>query len=151
MERVLFGNPMRYIGSTKDIDRQVLITLLEKDLDELGMQIRSSPLSSKSSTRKPLDCTGLIAFLQSPVSVLYLLTTCAFLLLKALKSRYSQYLDFEGGKKSFNASVLALPRWSVTNNDLSGRIAEILLLLWRGLDASSAKTEDEPRLRLHSR
>ena len=89
--------------------------------------------------------------LHSPVSVFHLLATCAFLVLKILNSSYSRYVDFKEGKKSFNTSVLALRRWSVANNDLSGRTAEILLVLWRGLDASSAKTEDEPRLRLHSR
>jgi hypothetical protein len=89
--------------------------------------------------------------LYSPVCVFYLLTTCAFFLLKILNSSYSQYVDFEAGKKSFNATVLALRRWSVANNDLSGRIAEILAILWRGLDASSAKAEDEPGLSYHTR
>lgn len=81
----------------------------------------------------------------------YLLSVCGFLLLKILNSHYSQYVDFEAGKKSFNATVLALRRLSVANNDLSARIAEILALLWQGLDASSERNDVEPLLRLHSR
>ncbi|KAJ9615859.1 hypothetical protein H2200_001936 [Cladophialophora chaetospira] len=190
VEQVMTGNATNATGLPKDTDRQVLMTLLERDLQELEMQIKAQQLSSFNqiyleharlnllvyyffeSKHTSLKKEGLLkAFataseviarisaeddaskflLYAPVCIFHLLTVCAFLLLKILSSSYSQYVDFEAGKKSFNATVLALRRWSVANNDLSARIAEILALLWRGLDASSARSEVEPELRLHSR
>lgn len=62
MENALFGNLMSPVGLAKDIERQVLITLLEKDLDELEMQLKQQQLSSKSryhTHANPSQGTGL--------------------------------------------------------------------------------------------
>lgn len=91
------------------------------------------------------------SLLYSPGWFFNMLATCAFMFLKILKSSYSQYVDFEAGRKAFNATVLALRRWSIVNNDLSARIAEIVALLSRGLDASTADSAVEPELRYHHR
>lgn len=91
------------------------------------------------------------SLLYSPGCFFNMLSTCAFMFLKILKSSYSRYVDFEAGRKSFNATVLALRRWSIVNNDLSARIAEIVALLSRGLDAVTTGSEAEPDLRFNHR
>jgi hypothetical protein len=61
MEQVLFVNPISATGLARDIDRQVLVTLLERDLDELEMQIKPQQLSSESNMPNTLQGTHLIA------------------------------------------------------------------------------------------
>ena len=57
---------------------------------------------------------------------------CAsFLLLKIIKNNYfSSIIDADAGKKLVNFSVAAMRRLSVANNDLPGRLSDVLAYLW---------------------
>lgn len=68
---------------------------------------------------------------------LYQSIVCASLILaKVLKSDYfSLIIDIDGGTKLFNASLNAIRKISVANNDLPGRLVDVLAFLWTQADS----------------
>jgi hypothetical protein len=51
-------------------------------------------------------------------------------ILKLLRSPLAEYIDFEAGKALFNSAITIVRKISVSNNDLPGRLAEVLAQLW---------------------
>lgn len=89
-----------------------------------------------------------------PIYVYQTFLTASFIMLKVLKNDYfRRYLDADAGAKMFNASVLAVRKMSVANNDLPGRLSDVLAYLWTEDDASliGGKGKDGLQLRIRSR
>ncbi|KAF2120216.1 hypothetical protein BDV96DRAFT_486361 [Lophiotrema nucula] len=60
-----------------------------------------------------------------------ILVAASFIVLKVLKNDYfSSFTDTETGRTLFNASVTSMRRISIANNDLPGRLADVLSFLW---------------------
>ncbi|OCT51502.1 C6 transcription factor [Cladophialophora carrionii] len=80
---------------------------------------------------------------------------CAsFIVLKVLKNDYfSAIVDARLGKKLINFSVSALRKMSVANNDLPGRLSDVLAYLWTHPDPSIASGSgiDGLQLKVQSR
>jgi transcriptional regulatory protein LEU3 len=56
-------------------------------------------------------------------------------LLKVLKNQYfAAFVEAEAGKKLFNLSVTAIRKMSVSNNDLPGRLRDVLAYIWSHAD-----------------
>ncbi|KAF2727284.1 hypothetical protein EJ04DRAFT_451641 [Polyplosphaeria fusca] len=67
----------------------------------------------------------------SPFFAYQTMVAASFIVLKVLKNDYfSSFVDVETGRKLFNASVSAIRRMSIANNDLPGRLADVLAFLW---------------------
>jgi transcriptional regulatory protein LEU3 len=57
--------------------------------------------------------------------------SASFVLLKVLKSEhFSALVEAASGKRLFNSSISALRKMSVSNNDLPGRLSDVLAYLW---------------------
>ncbi|KAF3929416.1 hypothetical protein ABW19_dt0210175 [Dactylella cylindrospora] len=66
-----------------------------------------------------------------PVYIWQMFTSAAFTMLKVLRSNYfNRYLEVEPGIKGFNAALNALRSISVADNDLPGRMSDVLTQLW---------------------
>ena len=72
------------------------------------------------------------AFLQHCPFFVYQTFLCAaFVLLKVLKSEhFCALIDANDGQRLFNSSISALRKISVSNNDLPGRLSDVLAYLW---------------------
>ena len=57
---------------------------------------------------------------------------CAsFVLLKVLRSEhFGTLVEVDSGRRTFNSSISALRKMSVSNNDLPGRLSDVLAYLW---------------------
>lgn len=65
-----------------------------------------------------------------PYYIFQLILASGFTLLNLLRSSFSQYVDVEAGKLLFNSTISACRKISISNNDLPGRLAEVLAQLW---------------------
>lgn len=78
----------------------------------------------------------------------------AFIILKILRNNYfAAIVDTRSGQTLVNFSVSALRKMSVTNNDLPGRLSDVLAYLWTHPDASiaSGRGIDGLQLKVKSR
>ncbi|KAI9773095.1 MAG: hypothetical protein M1840_008216 [Geoglossum simile] len=64
--------------------------------------------------------------------ILQMIVASGFTLLKLLNSFFASHINLSQGKVLFNSTVSAIRRISVQNNDLPGRLAEVLAQMWRG-------------------
>ncbi|KAI9781289.1 MAG: hypothetical protein M1839_006082 [Geoglossum umbratile] len=64
--------------------------------------------------------------------ILQMIVASGFTLLKLLNSFFASHINLSQGKMLFNSTVSAIRRISVQNNDLPGRLAEVLAQMWRG-------------------
>lgn len=62
-----------------------------------------------------------------------MLVAAGFSLLKLLNSFFATEIDFERGRQLFHKTIQAIRTMSVTNNDLSWRLAELMVQMWNGL------------------
>ena len=117
--------------------------------------------SRKAGIMKAYDsATNLINVLtsaeRSDEALLYLpyyhfryLLTAACILVKVLKSSYGQDIeDFEGGRKTFNESILAIQRSSITNNDTAAKAVKMLSCVWH---SNAISNHCPPQLTVQSR
>ncbi|KAF2194882.1 hypothetical protein K469DRAFT_546774 [Zopfia rhizophila CBS 207.26] len=66
-----------------------------------------------------------------PFFIYQTLVSASFVLLKVLKNDYfASFLDVDSERKLFHASVNAIRKMSVANNDLPGRLGDVLSYLW---------------------
>lgn len=68
--------------------------------------------------------------LYCPNYIFQMTLAAGFAVMKLLKSSLRSYIRIESGKTIFNSAILAIRRISITNNDLPGRLAEVLAQLW---------------------
>lgn len=73
---------------------------------------------------------GIDVLIHCPYYIFQLLLACGFTLLKLLRSPFAQYVDIEAGKSLFNSTISACRKISISNNDLPGRLADVLAQLW---------------------
>lgn len=62
-----------------------------------------------------------------------MIVAAGFALLKLLSSFYASEVDFERGRLLFHKTIQAVRSMSVTNNDLSWRLAELMVQMWNGM------------------
>jgi len=93
--------------------------------------------------------TNLMSY--SPTSFYRLTTISALVILKIIKSSYSNFVDAESGKSAFNSAISLIRQSSVEDNDLPGRASKILTQLWGIQSQRYQRTEDEPRIKLTTR
>ncbi|KAH7351359.1 C6 zinc finger domain protein, partial [Rhexocercosporidium sp. MPI-PUGE-AT-0058] len=76
-----------------------------------------------------------------PYYIFQMVLASGLTLLRLLRSSLASYIDAEAGKSMFNSTILACRQISISNNDLPGRLAEVLAHLWawgvRGTQDSS--------------
>lgn len=73
----------------------------------------------------------------------------AFVLLKILKNTYfASILDADTGTKLLNSAITSLRRISVTNNDLPGRLSDVLAYLWTHPEPALVSGQDIRGLKL---
>ena len=66
-----------------------------------------------------------------PFYVYQAFLSASFVLLKVLKSdHFCTLVEVSAGHKLFNSSISALRKISVSNNDLPGRLSDVLAYLW---------------------
>ena len=74
------------------------------------------------------------------------------MLLKVLRSaHFSALVDFNSGQRLFNSSISALRKISVSNNDLPGRLSDVLAYLWNHPNPQIIVGEDRDGLQLKIR
>jgi len=66
-----------------------------------------------------------------------MIVAAAFALLKLLSSFFASEVDFERGRQLFHKTVQAVRTTSITNNDLSWRLAELMVQMWNGMRVES--------------
>ena len=67
----------------------------------------------------------------APFFIYQLLSSACFILLKVLRNDYfSAFIDISVSKKLFNRSISAMRRMSVSNNDIPGRVSDVLAYLY---------------------
>jgi len=77
------------------------------------------------------------------------LLTAACILVKVLKSSYSQEVeDFDKGRRVFNESILAIQRSSITNNDTAAKAVKMLSCVWH---SNAISNQCPPQLAVQSR
>lgn len=64
-----------------------------------------------------------------PKYIFWMTLAAAFTICKLLSSTFADYLDVAASKQLFNSAVSAIRQMSVSNNDLAGRLAEVLVQL----------------------
>lgn len=94
-------------------------------------------------------------FLQHCPFYVYQAFLCAaFVLLKVLKSEhFCALVEASTGQRLFNSSISALRKISVSNNDLPGRLSDVLTYLWNHPNplVVSAVGRDGLQLKIQSR
>lgn len=65
--------------------------------------------------------------------LLQMVVAAGFTLLKLLSSFFATEIDFERGRQLFHKTIQAIRSMSVTNNDLSWRLAELMVQMWNGV------------------
>jgi hypothetical protein len=68
-----------------------------------------------------------------------MIVAAGFALLKLLSSFFASEIDFERGRQLFHKTVQAIRSMSVTNNDLSWRLAELMVQMWNGVRVDRAQ------------
>ena len=77
-----------------------------------------------------------------PNYVFQMTSASGFVILKLVQSPATEYVDAAASKSLFNSAILAVRSMSVSNNDLPGRLAEVLAQLKaRGNRAARNKTD----------
>lgn len=74
-----------------------------------------------------------------------------FALLKLVTSPIMQHLDKNAAKSLFNSSIVAMRKMSVSNNDLPGRLADVLAQLKAGGPSTSSSSDQWQTLNLKVR
>ncbi|KAJ8607390.1 hypothetical protein MRB53_040336 [Persea americana] len=91
----------------------------------------------------------------STTYIMQMTLSAGFALLKLMNSFFAHYIDVERTRKLFHKAVWAIRQASVTNNDLPGRLAEVLAQLWRskgaGMRAQPQAVDDSLQLRVRCR
>jgi hypothetical protein len=62
-----------------------------------------------------------------------MIVAAGFALLKLLHSFFAVQIDYERGRQLFHKTIQAIRSMSVTNNDLSWRLAELMAQMWNGM------------------
>jgi hypothetical protein len=62
-----------------------------------------------------------------------MIVVAGFTLLKLLSSFFATEIDFERGRQLFHKTIQAVRSMSVTNNDLSWRLAELMVQMYNGM------------------
>lgn len=62
-----------------------------------------------------------------------MIVAAGFALLKLLSSFFATEIDFERGRQLFHKTIQAVRSMSVTNNDLSWRLAELMVQMYNGM------------------
>lgn len=66
-----------------------------------------------------------------------MIVAAGFVLLKLLSSFFAADIDLERGRQLFHKTIQAIRTMSVTNNDLSWRLAELMVQMWNGVRVES--------------
>lgn len=88
--------------------------------------------------------------------MMQMLLAGGFTLMKLINSFFAHYIDVEHARVLFNATIRAIRAISVANNDLPGRLAEVLAQLWRrpvqsSQQASAGSVDDSLVLKVRCR
>jgi hypothetical protein len=86
---------------------------------------------------------GILAYCSS--YIVQMIEATSFTLLRLLNSSFGKHIDEDAGKKLFNTAVTFIKKLSVSNNDLPGRLAEVLAQLWRGTSSPISPHQDDER------
>jgi hypothetical protein len=86
-----------------------------------------------------------------PNYIFQMTVASGFVILKLLESPVSEYVDSAAGKSSFNSAILAVRKISISNNDLPGRLAEVLAQLKARANRASRSKSDWQILQLKVR
>ncbi|KFY08662.1 hypothetical protein V492_06019 [Pseudogymnoascus sp. VKM F-4246] len=108
-----------------------LISLYEACRQLLSMLITAEP-----SDHEPME--GSMSLLYCPNYTFQMTLAASFALLRLLRSSFKDYIDVGIGRALLNSVILAVRRMSIANNDLPGRLADVLAQLW-AKDARSSK------------
>ena len=101
-----------------------------------------------------LDKRGSEFLLYCPFYCYEAFLCAALIVLKILKNDYFvDFVDTDFGRRHIDFSVSALRKLSVANNDLSGRLSDVLAYLWTHIDPSIAggRGPDGLQLKVKSR
>lgn len=93
-------------------------------------------------------------FHHCPFYVYQMFVCAAFILLKTLKSpRFYTLVEMSDGRRMFNSSISALRKMSVSNNDLPGRLSDVLAYLWNHPNPQiiCGESQDGLQLKIQSR
>jgi hypothetical protein len=139
------------------LSRKDLSPLVDLFLKAAGLHFRLAAFFDSSSTPRYMDdLTELwratltfldVAFLldtpspENPGHILQygtnyisqMIVAAGFVLLKLLSSFFASEVDFERGRQLFHKTIQAIRGMSVTNNDLSWRLAELMVQMWNGV------------------
>ncbi len=74
--------------------------------------------------------SGDTILMHCPNYIFQMTLVSAFTILKLIRSSFRNYIDMAAGKSLCNSAILAVRKISITNNDLPGRLAEVLAQLW---------------------
>lgn len=147
------------------LSRQDLSPLVNLHLKAAGLHLRLAALFDSSTTQGYMD--DLMALWRATVGFLDLaldldsvthdtklangilpyasnyigqmVVAGGFVLLKLLNSFFAKTIDFERGRQLFHRTIQAIRTLSVINNDLSWRLAELMVQMWNGSRVESRK------------
>ena len=63
--------------------------------------------------------------------IMQMILAAGFSLMKLINSFFAHHTDVPAARKLFNSTISAIRSTSINNNDLPGRLAEVLTQLWR--------------------
>lgn len=126
-------------------------------LDICSLEIRRAGLLRAYNTSEALiskvreadKATNLMKY--SPAAFYRLTILSALVMLKVINSSYSNLVDIESGKRTFNSALSLIRHSSVEDNDLPGRSSKILAQLWSVQSQRYRRSEEEPRISLTTR
>jgi len=97
-------------------------------LYEACRNLLSIVLSSNPAGEDPVSGENIL--MHCPNYIFQMTLVSAFTILKLIRSSFRDYIDMAAGKSLCNSAILAVRKISITNNDLPGRLAEVLTQLW---------------------
>ncbi|RFU32715.1 hypothetical protein B7463_g3600, partial [Scytalidium lignicola] len=147
------------------LSRQDLSPLINLHLKAAGLHLRLSAFFDSSTTQGYVDdLMGLwraaVAFLDLALElesstndgkirngilpyasnyIQQMVVAGGFVLLKLLNSFFAKAIDFERGRQLFHRTIQAIRSLSVVNNDLSWRLAELMVQMWNGSRVEARK------------
>ncbi|KFY65037.1 hypothetical protein V497_01507 [Pseudogymnoascus sp. VKM F-4516 (FW-969)] len=114
-------------------------------LYEACRQLLSMLITAEPPDQEPVE--GNMSLLYCPNYTFQMTLAASCTLLRLLRSSFKGYIDVDVGKSLFNSVILAVRKMSIANNDLPGRLADVLAQLW-AKDARASKSQ--ARLQLGS-
>lgn len=107
-------------------------------LYEACRQLLSMLITAEPSGQEPME--GNMSLLYCPNYTFQMTLAASFTLLRLLRGSFKDYIDVDVGKALFNSVILAVRKMSIANNDLPGRLADVLAQLW-AKDARASKSQ----------